>query len=344
MTVLESLPCSLPTGTLPADAFATADTIGAEFASKLSTLSTASLAKDAIWRDMFAVTGSLRTFYGADACLDKWQHYVGRAQPGSFNYKPGSGKVVAIGPTATWLECSYTFQAEAKPKRDCLAILSLVYDNEKGAWVIWVARTVLDQLSGHPNVDQYDVPEKKAEGAADQDQTEFECVVIGAGQAGLSVAGRLAAMGVSYVLLERNKAVGDNWRSRYESTKRKFSYLTIACMKLTWRLNSTHHPRVMYVGSCSSSPGRVLTSPEAHLPFDRTFPDSYPDYLPKNDLATGYSDWAKKYNIVRTPLLFHQSWTSYLPCATEYLARHLTAVRSMASGQPIVATRCRPRG
>jgi cation diffusion facilitator CzcD-associated flavoprotein CzcO len=34
------------------------------------------------------------------------------------------------------------------------------------------------------------------------------------------------------------------------------------------------------------------------LPFDRTFPDSYPEYLTKNDLATGYSNWVKKFNIV----------------------------------------------
>jgi len=223
MTVLESLPCAVPGGALPADAAAKADTIGAEFASKLSTLSPASLAKDAIWRDLFAVTGSLRTFYGAEACLDKWHQYVDSARPGSFTYRPGSGKVVAIGPEATWLECSYTFQAQAKPKRECLAILSLVFDSEKGAWVVWVVRTVLDQLSDHPNVDHYDVPEKKAGGATEGDQTRFECVVIGAGQAGLSVAGRLAALGVSYVLLERNKAVGDNWRQRYNSTKRKLS-------------------------------------------------------------------------------------------------------------------------
>ncbi|KAK3901900.1 hypothetical protein C8A05DRAFT_44560 [Staphylotrichum tortipilum] len=261
MSVLHSLPCALPTGALPADAAANADNISEAFASKLSTLSPDSLAKDAIWRDMFAVTGSLRTFYGAEACLAQWRHFHPKAATGSFKYRSSSAKVVAVGPAATWLECSYTFQAEAKPKRDCLAIVSLVYDGEKGEWVVWMVRTVLDQLSGHPNVDHY-MPDTTANlPKEDQTQTRFECVVIGGGQAGLSVAGRLAALGVSYVLLEKNKAVGDNWRHRYKSTK----------------LHTTRE--------------------SSHLPFDRTFPESYPEYLTKNDLATGYSEWAKKFNI-----------------------------------------------
>lgn len=53
------------------------------------------------------------------------------------------------------------------------------------------------------------------------DNPRFNCAIIGAGQAGLSVAGRLAALGVSYVVLKKNKAIGDNWRLRYKSTKCK---------------------------------------------------------------------------------------------------------------------------
>jgi hypothetical protein len=41
-----------------------------------------------------------------------------------------------------------------------------------------------------------------------------------------------------------------------------------------------------------------LTCPTAHLPFDRTFPPHYPQYLTKDDLAQGYLDWSKKYGIV----------------------------------------------
>lgn len=42
----------------------------------------------------------------------------------------------------------------------------------------------------------------------------------------------------------------------------------------------------------------------AHLPFDRTFPESYPEFLTKDDLAEGYIKWTKKYGVVSRNLGF----------------------------------------
>ena len=55
--------------------------------------------------------------------------------------------------------------------------------------------------------------------------SHFDCVVVGAGQAGLSTAGRLKALNVSCVVLDRNCRVGDNWMLRYDSVKRKLRRL-----------------------------------------------------------------------------------------------------------------------
>lgn len=91
---------------------------------------------------------------------------------------------------------------------------------------------------------------------------DFECVIIGGGQAGLAVGGRLAALGVTYVILEKFDEVGDNWKTRYDSTK-------------------LHTIREF-----------------AHLPFERTFPkDSYPEFLTKDMLSVGYKKWAQTYGI-----------------------------------------------
>ncbi len=46
--------------------------------------------------------------------------------------------------------------------------------------------------------------------------THSKCIVIGAGHAGLSVARGLRARGVEPILLEKNEAIGDAWRHRYE--------------------------------------------------------------------------------------------------------------------------------
>lgn len=43
---------------------------------------------------------------------------------------------------------------------------------------------------------------------------------------------------------------------------------------------------------------RRLTPITAHLPFDRTFGPSYPEYLGKEDLAKGHREWAGKFGIV----------------------------------------------
>ena len=47
---------------------------------------------------------------------------------------------------------------------------------------------------------------------------QVQAVVVGAGQAGPAVAGRLKASGIS---VEKNERVGDNWTGRYESAKRE---------------------------------------------------------------------------------------------------------------------------
>lgn len=73
-------------------------------------------------------------------------------------------------------------------------------------------------------------------------------VVVGAGQAGLAIAARLTALGVDTLLIEKNRRVGDNWRSRYHSL--------------------TLHNEV-YVN---------------HLPY-LPFPPTWPVYIPKDMLA-----------------------------------------------------------
>ncbi|MGZ8512736.1 MAG: NAD(P)-binding domain-containing protein, partial [Candidatus Limnocylindria bacterium] len=47
----------------------------------------------------------------------------------------------------------------------------------------------------------------------------FETVVIGAGQAGLTVGYHLRRAGRSFVILEGAERVGDVWRQRYDSLR-----------------------------------------------------------------------------------------------------------------------------
>src|SRR5262245_28493965 len=47
----------------------------------------------------------------------------------------------------------------------------------------------------------------------------YEVVVIGAGQAGLSVGYQLKQHGVPFVILDANERVGDVWRNRWDSLR-----------------------------------------------------------------------------------------------------------------------------
>lgn len=118
-----------------------------------------------------------------------------------------------------------------------------------------------EQLTGQRNVDEkpslQDVPPPKT------GQTEYDCVILGGGQAGLGVAGRLHTLGVSYVVLDKNARVGDSWRNRYRSA----------------RLHTIRE--------------------HAHLPFERTFDAAnYPnEFLTKDQLAKGYEAWVARHHI-----------------------------------------------
>src|SRR6185436_5225325 len=47
----------------------------------------------------------------------------------------------------------------------------------------------------------------------------FDVIVIGGGQAGLSVGHHLARLGISFVILEAHPRVGDSWRTRWDSLR-----------------------------------------------------------------------------------------------------------------------------
>ena len=73
-------------------------------------------------------------------------------------------------------------------------------------------------------------------------------LIIGGGQAGLSLAARLHALEIDALVIERNPRVGDNWRNRYHSL---------------WLHNETDL---------------------SHLPY-LPFPDTWPVYLSKDQMA-----------------------------------------------------------
>ncbi|KAJ5174146.1 uncharacterized protein N7482_000023 [Penicillium canariense] len=313
---IPNLPCSLPVATIPR--YTDLEAVSKDINHSLELLSGSHFTSNAIWRDSFAMTGTMRTFYGPHAIGSAWQQTSKATQPSAFKMQ-GGPKVVRMGPNA-WVELEFTFETTGPPATTCSGMLSVV-PGEDGEWKIWVMRTILEQLKGQGNVDilQQVTQGGHADGVEGADgvnsatgdngtievnavnvtselngangiskvngvhtgDTHFDCVIVGGGQAGLSTGGRLKALGVSYVILEKQAEVGDSWKSRYDSTKCKDR-------------NSARH---LILDLDTDAADSTYMSSKAHLPFERTFPASYNEYLTKNDLARGYQEWVAKYDV-----------------------------------------------
>jgi putative flavoprotein involved in K+ transport len=52
-----------------------------------------------------------------------------------------------------------------------------------------------------------------------EQRERFEVLIVGAGQAGLSAGYHLKRQGRSFVILDRNRRIGDSWRQRWDSLK-----------------------------------------------------------------------------------------------------------------------------
>ncbi|OAP55015.1 hypothetical protein AYL99_10715 [Fonsecaea erecta] len=257
--VLPKLPGSLPSGNVPRDVNPLA--VATACVKFLDRLRAEHLTPDALWRDMLALTGSLRTIFSAQAIEAAWADTTTALKAGNFALVEDSARVVQLDPETSWVEARFTFDTHGEPATSCSGFISLVHDAESG-WRIWVLRTIIEQLSGHGDVDKAPTPQSSHQPSPpEHNDYDFDCLIVGGGQSGLSTAGRLQALGVKYLVVEKHRSVGDSWMTRYDAVK----------------LHNTKH----YL----------------HLPFERTFDETYPLYLTKFDLARGYQQWASKYGI-----------------------------------------------
>ena len=55
--------------------------------------------------------------------------------------------------------------------------------------------------------------------SSQQKPERIHTIVIGAGQAGLSVGHSLQARGVDFVIIDANERIGDAWRHRWDSLR-----------------------------------------------------------------------------------------------------------------------------
>jgi len=234
---------------------------------------------DCHWRDLLALNWSVQTTSGREAVVTALLRSVG------------------VGSHALKSPCDFRLLADRTPPREVRRageqVLEVLFAFEtsvghcEGVFRLradegapgaprraWTLMTTLDSIRGHEEQfrrarprgshDQRDFKEPNWLDRRLQDAAYLErdptVIVIGAGQAGLSIASRLRQLSIDTLVVDRHERVGDNWRKRYHS-------LTL------------HNKRAFN-----------------HLPY-LPFPDTFPDYLPKDMLAGWFEYYAQAMEI-----------------------------------------------
>ena len=215
---------------------------------------------DSHWRDVLALTWHIRTVDGVDAIAGELAAQAGRAKAAGFRIDPARTaprQVTRAGTEA--MEAIFRFEtAEGHGS----GVLRLTPDARWRRCKAWTLHTALDDLKGHeekvgrarPKGSSYSRDfrgpnwldlRKSVAAYADRDPA---VLVVGGGQAGLSIAARLTQLQVDTLIVDREPRIGDNWRKRYHA-------LTLH--------NQVH---------------------VNHLPY-MPFPPNWPTYIPKDKLA-----------------------------------------------------------
>ena len=217
---------------------------------------------DGYWRDALALTWSLQTFMGNTAIADHlWSSVkaVGLASLRLDLSAPAPQHVERVGRSC--VEAFFTLETTAGLGR---GIVRLIVEGDQASKA-WTLLTALEGLKGHEETVGADRPigqsysrdfrgpnwldgRLASQAYADRDPT---VLVVGGGQAGLSIAARLTQLGVDTLIIDRHERIGDNWRKRYHA-------LTLH--------NQVH---------------------VNHLPY-MPFPPNWPVYIPKDKLANWF--------------------------------------------------------
>jgi putative flavoprotein involved in K+ transport len=264
------------------------------------------------WRDILAFTWNLHSISGAQAIAKRLAEALPRMAPRDIALASGRTpprRVQRAGTEA--IEAIFRFETEVGP---CDGVVRLVAD--AGVPRAWTLMTALAEIRGHEDPANgqrwQDVDWKRnfggenwldrrnrARAYADRDPA---VLVVGAAQAGLSVAARLTMLGVDTLVVDREPRIGDSWRRRYHA------------------LTLHNETRVN------------------HLPY-MPFPRSWPVFIPKDMLANWFELYAEamELNVWTGTALTAGSWDEAARCWDVTLTRDDGTERRMRPRHIVMA-------
>ena len=218
---------------------------------------------DGLWRDVLAFTWTIQTMAGRPAIEATLRATLARTKPANFRIPPKRTPPRRVSRAGSeCIEAIFEFETAFGPAN---GIVRLVPDGQ-GRLRAWTLNTNLHELRGHEEefkrrAEPNSTRDFGAENWSDRlgRQRAFTdhdpvVLVVGGGQAGLSIAARLHQLGVDTLIVDRHQRIGDNWRKRYHS-------LTLH--------NEVH---------------------VNHMPY-MPFPPTWPVYIPKDKLANWFESY-----------------------------------------------------
>jgi cation diffusion facilitator CzcD-associated flavoprotein CzcO len=203
-----------------------------DFASALESGDSTALARllriDSWWRDLLALSWTLRNFVGRGQIVEGLLASVAANAPRDFALSPTSVPVTAVDGNDVHIAAFFDFDTVVG---HCRGFAELVSAGGTGDWQAQSIATQLESVHGFPEHTDANRPPGSHRGvmegrrswgesrAAEKEFLDSDPVVlvIGAGQNGISVAARLGQLDIPTLIVERNERVGDNWRRRYPS-------------------------------------------------------------------------------------------------------------------------------
>jgi putative flavoprotein involved in K+ transport len=226
---------------------------------------------DGDWRDVLALSWQIQTLSGANTIARHLIAHNGHAKATGFRTDPQRTAPRHVTRAGTkCVEAIFRFDTADGQANGVLRLLQDGGDAERCAPKAWTLLTALDELKGHeervgrlrPSGHGYSrdfagpnwlEQRKSALRYVDRDPA---VLVVGGGQAGLSIAARLGQLALDTLIVDRWPRIGDNWRRRYAA-------LTLH--------NQVH---------------------VNHLPY-MPFPPNWPVYIPKDKLANWFEAYVE---------------------------------------------------
>ncbi len=182
------------------------------------------------WRDLLAFTWDVKTVSGVENIAAALESFAGNAKASGFetDRRRTPPRIVTRAGREV-IEAIFRFETACGRANGVLRLIPDGGDHD--APKAWTLLTALDEIAGfeeavgkaRPTGESYSRDfrgpnwlDQRRSAAADGGR-DPAVLVVGGGQAGLSVAARLTQLNIDTLIVDREQRIGDNWRNRYHA-------------------------------------------------------------------------------------------------------------------------------